>query len=249
MLRTMKSLRGYRLVGMDDAIGKVAEFYFDDHAWEVRYLVADLGTWLPGRRVLLAPQAVGRPDWEGKLLPVSLTRAQIEASPPIEADEPVSRQREHDLHAYFGWAPYWAGDVPLAHPTGAPTPEEAAAEAAVATATTGSGDPHLRSSREVIGYDIEASDDSIGHVEDFVIECDSWAIRYMVVDTRTWLPGRKILVAPTWIDDVDWADRFVRVSLTRSQVEGSPEFDPKAPVNREYEARLYDYYGRQKYWG
>jgi hypothetical protein len=109
-------------------------------------------------------------------------------------------------------------------------------------------DPELRSTKEVIGYRIKASDGEIGHVEDFIIDDQDWIIRYMVVDTRNWLPGRKVLVSPQWIEKVSWADSEVRIDLSRKAVEQSPKYDPSTPVNREYEVRMYDYYGRPVYW-
>lgn len=121
--------------------------------------------------------------------------------------------------------------------------EETPASAAAAIA-----DPHLRSAREVIGYHIQAKNGDIGHVEDFIVDDEAWAIRYMVVDTQNWLPGKKVLVAPVWIESIHWAEAKVRVTLTRAKIKKSPEFDPAAPVNREYEDRLYDFYGRPKYW-
>jgi hypothetical protein len=62
------------------------------------------------------------------------------------------------------------------------------------------------------------------------------------------LPGKKVLVAPTWIESVSWSESKVHVVLSRETIKNSPEFDPTVPVNREYEARLYDYYGRPVYW-
>jgi hypothetical protein len=109
-------------------------------------------------------------------------------------------------------------------------------------------DPHLRSTREVIGYHIQATDGEIGHVEDFVLNDEIWSIYYMVVDTRNWLPGREVILSTSWIEEVDWIERHVHVNLSQEAVENSPEFDPSVPVNREYEIRLYDYYGRPKYW-
>jgi uncharacterized protein YrrD len=251
MLRTMKSLRGHRLHGTDGVLGRVDELYFDDDKWIVRYLVADTGHWLPGRLVLISPQSVGRPNWATKELPVSLTRKQIEESPSIETDKPVHRQHERDLHGHFGWTPYWYDMAPvdLAGAVGAAAQQAAGRPAPAEKPDNAThDDPHLRSSREVIGYHVQATDDEIGHVEDFVVDCDDWAVRYMVVDTRNWLPGRKVIVSPAWVSLIQWAKQVVRVDLTRAQVENAPEFDPSAPVNREYEARLYDYYGRPRYW-
>ena len=72
-------------------------------------------------------------------------------------------------------------------------------------------------------------------------------MRYIVVDTKNWLPGKKVLVPPAWIESADWLQKTVTVDLTKGQVERSPEYDPTSPVNREYEHQLYDFYGRPRY--
>ncbi len=107
---------------------------------------------------------------------------------------------------------------------------------------------HVRSVKEVTGYHIQATDGEIGHVEEFILDDQAWTLRYLVVDTRNWLPGRKVLVAPAWVTSVNWANRNVGVDLTTGAIKNSPEYDPSAPVNREYEVRLYDFYGRPRYW-
>lgn len=240
MLRSVKDLRRYAICAVDGDIGKVHELLFDDRGWIVRYLVVDTGTWLPGLRVLLSPAALGQPDWQTRVLPVDLTTGQVEHSPPIDTDKPVSRQMESELHAYYGWRPYWDG---IATVMAVQAMEEAKKETEQEQA-----DPHLRSTREVIGYHIQANDGEIGHVEDLIADDEGWGIRYLVVDTHNWLPGRKVLVDPFWADQVSWTGRKVYVDMTREMVKNSPEFDPSAPVNREYEVRLYDFYGRPKYW-
>jgi hypothetical protein len=106
----------------------------------------------------------------------------------------------------------------------------------------------LRSIQELQGYKISVLDGNIGHVEEFIADDSNWFIRYMVVDTKNWLPGRKVLIAPDWIEQVSWNDSKFYVDLPRELIKDSPEYDPAAPVNRQYEARLYDYYGRPKYW-
>jgi len=239
MLRSIEELYGYTIRATDGDIGKVHDFYFDDEFWTIRYLVVDTGPWLTGRRVLIAPASLDQPDWGSQSLPVRLTKKQVEQSPLVGTDQPVSRQLQVDLHHYYGWPHYWAGTsvgTPfLIVPPDQPQEEE-------------SGDPHLRSSREVIGYHIQATDDEIGHAEDFIVQDTGWVIRYMVVDTRNWLPGKKVLVATDWIEEVEWIERKVHVTLERDSVEESPEFEPGMPVNRTYEQRLYDFYGRPAYW-
>ncbi len=246
MIRSLEDLRNYAILARDDEIGKVSDFFFDDLAWVVRYVVADTGGWLEDRQVLLSPLVLGQPDWEAQAVPVNLTRRQVEGSPPIAADLPVSRQMEVDLAEYYGWPPYWQTTPPMTG-VGAmaagPAPPEGSAGARPET-----GDPHLRSVEEVTGYHIQARDGSIGHVEDLIAKDENWVIRYLVVDTRNLLPGKKVLVSPAWVEDVNWVERLVHVDLLQETIKNSPEFDPSAPVNREYEVQLYDYYGRPKYW-
>lgn len=251
MLRSLKGLRDYTIQAIDGDIGNIHAFLFDDLTWTVRYLVVETGGWLTGRQVLLSPIVVDEPDWERHMLPVRLTQEQIREAPPVNADKPVSRQMEEELHTHYGWSPYWRNPMP---PIGAGAMATAQAIAATAEEEAEEEkerrqrDVHLRSSREVIGYHIQARDGEIGHVDDFIAEDDTWIIRYLVVDTRTLLPGKKVLVAPTWVEKVDWVGRSVQVDLSRETIKDSPEFDPSAPVNRRYEIRLYDYYGRPRYW-
>ncbi|MGD8627062.1 MAG: PRC-barrel domain-containing protein [Anaerolineae bacterium] len=248
MLKSTKEVQGYSIRAMDGDIGHLHEFYFDDLTWIVRYLVVDTGNWLPGRKVLLWPGVVGQPNWETRTLPVDLLKKQVESSPDINTDEPVSRQMEADLYTYYGWTPYWRGGSPITGIGAAAAAETIARMAIQDDQPEGEPDPHLRSTREVIGYHIQARDGTIGHLEDLIVEDESWFIRYLVVDTRNWLPGRQVLVSPTWVEQVDWVERLVHVDLGQETIKNSPEYDPTMPVNREYEVRLYDYYGRPQYW-
>ena len=242
MLRSTNSLIGYRILATDGVLGKVKDLYFDDRTWTARYLVADTGGWLEDRLVLISPVDVGTPDWSKDLLPVSLSKKQVEESPPAAEDQPVSRRYEQELSAHFGWPFYW-----VATPGG--IPGQAAVESAAEQPEEPSeGDSNLRSAREVTGYHIQATDGEIGHVEDMIIDTDPWIIRYLVIDTKNWLPGRKVLVARNWLNSVSWEEHKVHVDLNRNEIKGSPEYDPAKPVNRDYETRLYDYYGRPSYW-
>lgn len=256
MLRSLKDIMGYKIEAKDGDVGKVHDFFYDDANWKTRYLVADTGNWLPGRRVLISPESVHDPDGKREHIGISLTKEQIENSPPVGTDAPVSRQKEIHLAEYYGWPPYWP-DVSLTVKTGGAGPRAAKAseggrtseiEAPVAVQEP-PRDPHLRSARETMGYHISSADGGIGHVMDFILEDDTWEIRYLVVDTRDWFPGgKKVLIAPGWINGIDWKEHQVGVSMTMDQVKNSPEFHPSEPINREYEARLYDYYGRPHYW-
>ncbi len=236
MLRSIKSLGGYTVQATDGGVGGVVDFFFDAYYWAVRYMVVETGSWLVGRRVLIPPLALGTPKWEKRALPVRLTRDQVKNSPPVDFDKPVSRQMEKALHNHYGWPPYWSG-----------TRAEAAAEV-IESAAEEEIDLTLRSTDEVIGYDIQATDGEIGHVDDFIVDDEAWTLRYLVVDTVNVLPGKKVLISPTWVRAVAWPERDVYLDLDQQTVKDSPEFDPTAPVNRAYEMRLYDYHGRPAYW-
>jgi hypothetical protein len=246
MLRNTSSIQNYVLLARDGEIGRCKDFLFDDEKWAVRYMLADTGKWLPGRKVLISPMALGVPDWSTRRFEVELTRHQIENSPPLDIDAPVSREYEKIYDKFFGTPYYWGGDnLWGSHPS----PSLLRAEQnKLATDFEGPEENHLRSIKEVTDYHIQASDDEIGHVEDFVVDDETWTLRYIAVDTRNWLPGRKVLVSPQWATQVDWAERKLWIDLTTDNIKNSPEYDPTAPINRGYERTLYDYYGRPVYW-
>jgi hypothetical protein len=235
MLRSLKELYEYTILATDGEIGVVDDFYFDQmiggQLWTIRYLVIDTRMWLAGRRVLVSTLALGQPDrvdWASHRLPMRLTREQVENSPEVDLTRPISRQKEREVHEYYGWPIYWAGSK---------TPEVSQADA------------ELRSTKQLTGYHVQDREDEIGLVEDFVVDDENWIIPYLVVDTRNWLPGRSVLVAPGWIEEVNWTEAKVQVDLHRESIKNSPEYDPVAPVkNRLYEETLYDHYGRPKYW-
>lgn len=242
MLRSCKELRGYRLGASDGEIGEVEDLYFDDQDWAVRYLVADTGYWLPDRLVLIAPRALRRVNETDSVLEIALTRQQVEDSPPITADQPVSRQFERAYHEYYGWPFYWTGPAlwgPGPYPPIEPDPAPIAPEHA---------DPHLRSVQEVLGYHVSAHEGEVGHVGDVIVEEPGWVIRYFVIDTGHWLPGRKILIAPAWIQSVSWERSTVAVDLPRASVETAPEYDGTMPIARDYEISLFKHYSREGYW-
>jgi sporulation protein YlmC with PRC-barrel domain len=254
MIRSVKDLHGYAIQATDGEIGEVYEFYFDDETWTVRYLVVETGTWLSGRRVMIAPAVLGEPDTEEERLPVSLTREQIKNSPQIDIEQPISIQKERELNEYYGWPSYWAGTNPWDYNPALQGSFEVT-QLVMEEEQEKTPEPtepllnhHLRSSRQVIGYHIQASDGPLGHVQDFLVDDETWAIRYVVVDTRNWWPGKVVLVAPQWIRQVDWEREKVHVDLNRDSIKSGPEFDNLTTINRDYENKLYDHYKRRKYW-
>jgi hypothetical protein len=209
-------------------------------------MVADTRKWLPGRKVLISPMSLGTVNWSSRHFQIELTRRQVEDSPPLEEDAPVSRQYEMMFNAFFATPAYWGGtNIWGRHPNPALLRGE---HAKLATDFEGPEESHLRSVKEVTGYHIQATDGNIGHVEDFVVDDEMWALRYVVVDTRNWLPGRKVLVSPQWATAVDWVEEKLRVDLTTDTIKGSPEYEPLAPIDRDYESVLHNHYDRPFYW-
>ena len=246
MLSNAKTLRGYKLDSRDGEIGTVKEFYFDDHHWTIRYLVADTGTWLMGRQVLISPYALVAVNKEEQHITVDLTKKQIEDSPSLNSDKPVSRQFEETYYGYYGWPMYWSGPYMWGY---YPTIVRDREKWRKSNQGGKAWDPHLRSTDDVSGHNIQASDGEIGHVEDFIVDDETWAIRYLIVDTRNWWPGKKVLLSPQWIERVSWSESKVFLNLPRGTIKQSPEYSEESLLTRDYEARLHRHYNRQEYWG
>jgi hypothetical protein len=251
VLRSAKNLRGFTISATDGDIGHVEELYFDDAQWTVRYFVVDTGGWLRGRRVLVSPVSVQRPEWERRRLPVALTTTQVEASPPVDTHRPISRQFEIAFSQYYGIPSYWSapymGGVPgpVWPPTGS---RRMADELQARLEQQDAEDQHLRSADDIRGYQLKATDGTLGHVEDLLVEDLTWRIRYIAIDTRNWWPGKRVLVAPEWIQEVSWPQAAVVVSLAVDTIRSAPEYDPTRPIDRAYEHALYAHYGRPGYW-
>ena len=248
---TNKHLKDFTVHATDGELGTVKDLYFDDESWAVRYLIVDTGKWLSGRRVLISPVSLLHLDWTAKRLDVALTKQQVEHSPEIDTHLPVSRQHEATFLGYYGYPYYWGGPYlwgPAFIPAGLATSEKPSAEALAERARKESSDSHLRSTDAVTGYDIAAADGEIGHVDGFVVDDEAWAIRYLEVATRNWLPGKKVLVSPAWIERVSWSDSKVYTGLIREVIMDAPEYIESRKIDREYENRLYIHYGRPPYW-
>ena len=245
MLFKTNKLESYKLKGTDGEIGSVKEFYFDDRFWAIRYLVADTGNWLTGRRVLISPYALGNINEEEENIVVNLSVKQIEDSPPLDSDIPVSRQYESAYNDYYEFPEYWHGRLMWgAYPFIIPKPELKVEK----QQEKDSWDPHLRSTKDVTGHNIQATDGEIGHVEGFIIDNESWAIRYLVIDTKNWWGGKKVLISPQWIERISWDESKVFVNLTQETIKQSPEYSDDFLLTRNYEDQLYKHYKRKGYW-
>lgn len=249
MLRSLKDLESYEVAALDGDVGKVTDFLFDDRHWTTRYLVTDTsGFWQEPHSVLISPVSFRQADWETRRFHLGISQDKVKKSPSITKDQPVSRQFERDYAHYYGWPYYW-GFVGIwgmgAYPRA--LADSSLEEERKRHAET-QNDPHLRSAKEVTGYHVHGSDGEVGHICDFIVDDETWTIRFLVIDTSNWWFGKKVLVAPQWAQSISWSKSMVNVSLTMEMIKNSPEWNPDRPVNREYEQRLYDYYGRPAYW-
>ncbi len=250
MLWTASSLTGYAIEATDGEIGTVSDLLFDDRGWIMRWLVVETGSWLSGRKVLLPLSALGQPDLARSHFPATLTMQQVRDSPALDTDQPVSRQAEAQLYDFYGWNPYWGSgslstDNLMAIPSGMEmlSAEPGLRVPGAADSRATEGDPHLRSMSAVTGYHIEAIDGEIGHVEGFLVDAADWRIRYIIVNTRNWWPGQKILVAPHSVTTIEWPASLVHLNLTSEKIRGGPRYDPTVTVDSAYDKAFLTYYG------
>ena len=199
MFMLARHVCGATIDAADGKFGKLCDLVFDDRSWEIRSLVIDAGTWLHSRRVTIPPDVIRHRDWaDHRLLIAELTRQQVLDSPGAETHVPLVQQARIEEATIVDWGVYWVEMLP--HPWQV------------------SGDPHLHATHEVVGYHIQATDGSIGHVADFLIDDEAWKIHAMVIDTRNWWPGKHVLVTPDRIESIVGENRLVRLTLPRDEI-------------------------------
>ena len=227
MLQNIKELYGHKLAALDGDIGHVKDFYFDDQGWAIRFLVVDAGAWLPGRLVLLSPHAFGQWDHVEKTLHINLKKEQIQNSPSIESHRPVSRQFEIEYYHYFGLPAYWEGGGLwglFGHPVLVvpPSKEEVIAHLKV---QHDQDEKHLQNTQAITGFNIQALDETIGHVSGFMVDDTSWEIRELVVETGHWHLGKEILISPNKVEQISYKESKVFVTITKSDIQQTAEND------------------------
>jgi len=231
-MKTLRGLEGFRVLCENGTAGKVIDAYFDDHVWAVRYLVVGRH----GRRApigWLSPHSIVRVDWRERTIVTTLTPAQLRMAAHGEPDTAISPVTGNGLLRYYGFPYSWTEPDrdSVSHRPPAPGPEL-----------------HLRSEHEFRHYIVHGLDGELGRVDDLVIDDHSWAVRYLVVDTRHWSRGGRVLLAPEWIMYVSWLEQSVHTSLEREAVRTAPRYDRRRRIDRAYEARLRQHYGRPAYW-
>lgn len=251
MLLSYTDLRGFSIRAADEETGSVDDIYFDDHSWQVRYLVAHTGFLLTGRENLVGSARLGMPDVTRMEVPVDLTAEELKAQDPPEADAPVSRQRSRTSGLESAlWPPFLVGPGIAYTPALAQEQLNAARPARDDTEASEdeAGDPNLRAMSEVSGYAVAARDGEIGSIVDFLIDPGDWRLLHLVVDTGNWLPGRRVAITTGWIENVDWENRRIQVNVDVRSVEEAPRLDSFDDLARSPSKLAAERYGALGYW-
>ncbi len=247
MLISYSRIKLSSLDGSDGNIGTISDMIVDGDQWAVRYIQVNIGKWLPGRIVPLQPDSIVERDWAIPLAKTNVSADAIENSPEVRSPRPVSRAMEVELAKHFDWQPYWSGG--FGHELGGVPPlSPSLVIDKKKQQEIESTQVNLRSANEVIGYKVHEADGEMGSVYDLIVDDLAWLVRYIVVDTGNWLPGKKVMLAASWIEQISWTEKAMHLDLTKDQVRGMPQYDPEQAVNRQHEEQLYDYYGRPVYW-
>jgi hypothetical protein len=242
MLKPASDINGCAIAAADGEIGHVSDVLFEDDSWLVRWVVVDCGNWMTDRKVLLPPSALGHLDLQRREFSVRLTREQVKDSPDVDTDRSVTRHMEGNVYNHYGWTPYWGtgfffgGGGYVGGAMSAPylMARDKAAELTAAADEGDDDDAHLRSANSVKGYHLQATDGDIGHVQDLLLEDADWSLRYLVVETSNWWPGKRVLISPGSVLRIDWSDRKVEVRVDREKVKTAPAFDKAASLGRGY---------------
>jgi hypothetical protein len=173
--------------------------------------------------VLISPYAFGSLHQAGKLLLVNLSRKQIEDSPSIDLHKPLSRQYEEEYYRYYGWPSYWEGDSlwgMSGFPIGSPPPNAGANKpVTLAPPQLERNDAHLRSTQAVNGYQLHSINGMIGHVCDFMMDTQSWAIEQLVIKTGHRFSGKEVRLLASTVNRISYDDSTIYVDLTKEALE------------------------------
>ena len=249
MKLSLKEILGYNIETYDQVTGEIKDFLFDDEYWIIRYVDAGLGINLPDRRVLVPQTFLKETDWDTQNFKVTLSREGLATCPALDKFQPISRLYEEELNKHYRIANYWARNYnspnnEVDKMTHFNLPDQKF-NAAPKLIKENQMDTNLRSFNEILGYDILTPDGNLGCVEDLLIDSDNWEIISIILDTSKNQPwSKKVIIASTWIEEISYMDRQIKISLAIKEVENAPEYDPLAPVNEVLEKRFYNYLGK-----
>jgi hypothetical protein len=240
LLRSLNLTRGARLAAQDGDAGAIQDFLFSDDDWVVRYLVASLPGPM-GRRILISPIALEEVTAEPGEFRVRLPLEQLEQTPDIDADEPITRAWENAYFRFYAWPVYWGGGGATGFwggsqfpgvLMGAPVPAEPAPAPPEAEAEQES---RLHSAAGLRGYAVlAATGEELGQVDDFVMDDATWRLAFVGVFSG----GRRVLVPIECFARGAWAERRMNTHVTPQALESAPNWEPLEIIPADYESRV-----------
>lgn len=258
MLRKMSSLKGFKVQGLGDELGKLTDFYFDQHHFILRYLVIDTGNWLNSNKMLVSTTALEDIDYQSREILINLSAEELEDGPELNCNKPISKLMEEKLTNHFNWPVYWLNPYPSGGPTvqsGTQMREKLLNFRKLTDQEKQNQEKeiesNLRSFNEIKGYHIQAEDKEFGHLKDLFFDEENWIIRYLLIDTRNILPGKDVLIAPEWLQNISWNNQKLYLNKPKTEIKNAPEYiEGKSDhlVNPSYEEKLYNHYEEIKYW-
>ena len=195
MIISNDQLNEFTLHATDGAIGKVKDLFIDDETWAVRYLVVETGNWFTRHQVLIPTEALGSIVPDDKAIKVAIAREQVQRSPDVDCEMPVSRQHETDLSGYYGFPSH------------------------LDSAERRDKNPHLRSAKALRGYVARSQNDEIGSVRQFMVDDDGWQAVAVVLKTGTWWHGDLMQIVTDGIVSVDWETKSIAIVASRESLQ------------------------------
>lgn len=223
MLQNTTELYGHKLVATDGDIGHLKDFYFDDTTWAIRYLVADTGTWLTGRPVLIARHALAVLDSHENTLHIKLRKQQIQNSTTDSANKLLSGEDEVGCCRYYGWPAHWESGARKDLPDPSEIQPSSSARTESRVPYRHLGDKHLQSTQSITDYLIQTPDGVIGSVSGCIVDNQSWMVRELIVETGHWLSGKEIRIPTAQIKQIKCEYSSVMVDLSKEDIRRSTD--------------------------
>lgn len=239
MLASLTELRSYYVKGTDGEIGRIEDLCFREDEWIVRYLVVHMEDL--GREALLLSAYLGPIHRDTHTVSADIRREQVENTPALDRTQPLTQHDEQELHQLYGWPVYWweqehqitpLDDLwgePLEEP---PDPEEQEQE---------DEGPQLQFVSDLIGiYGIQSDDSEVGLLQDVIVEDETWAVSYLVVNVEP--AGHRVLLATDYIQTMDLGARRIYLAVTKDAILHSPVVSSEQSITPELEQSLREYY-------
>ncbi len=223
MKRNIYSLLGFSLHATDGLLGTVEDFYFDDNSWTVRYLVVKIHRAFFNRKVLITPDSI-TPCWEDGAFPVNLTTEQILNSPDRNRHKPVSRHHEALLNSYY-WQPYWDNGFYAPASCDESNDDFLNHRLLSDTAKLPMDDDRLQSTRQLIGYEVQATDGKIGRLTDFVIDDNIWKVTCLIVAITEENGFRNVLIPVSNVKKIMFSESRIYLNISTIAVAESENLD------------------------